>query len=219
MPLVIDAARSSSRSSTPSMGRPRRTLIGISARCWAAWVAQSVTALPAPARDRLTEELRTAGQLAQLLTAVGRGGPCCGRENRRPKRGLRWIIRNPRMRLQMINVQEFARRLSTLGADTFTSDDVVDLATAAEVRISADLEIDATLAQRLLDQISPTVAVTGVQIAASRWPPPTSSRPAAPSVSFSSPGAVDGPADQPRRRGSSGPARSGRRPGSRRTGR
>jgi len=91
----------------------------------------------------------------------------------------------------MINVQEFARRLSTLGADTFTSDDVVDLATAADVRISADLEIDATLAQRLLDQISPTPPVTGVQIAASQWPPPTSSRPAAPSVSFSSPGAVD----------------------------
>jgi hypothetical protein len=123
------------------------------------------------------------------------------------------------MRLQMINVQEFARRLSTLGADTFTSDDVVDLATAADMRISADLEIDANLAQRLLDQISPTLPVTGVQIAASQWPPPTSSRPAAPSVSFSSPGAVDGPADQPTRRRSSGPARSGRRPGSRRTGR
>jgi hypothetical protein len=65
------------------------------------------------------------------------------------------------MRLQMINVHEFARRLSTLGADTFTSDDVVDLATAADVRISADLEIDATLAQRLLDQISPALPVTG----------------------------------------------------------
>jgi hypothetical protein len=35
------------------------------------------------------------------------------------------------MRLQMINVQEFAWRLSTLGADTLTSDDVVDLGTAA----------------------------------------------------------------------------------------
>lgn len=81
----------------------------------------------------------------------------------------------------MINVQEFARRLSTLGADAFTSDDVVDLATAADVRISADVEIDATLAQRLLDQISPTLPVTGAQIAASQWPPPKSSRPAAPS--------------------------------------
>ena len=40
----------------------------------------------------------------------------------------------------MINVQEFARRLTTLGADAFTSDDVVDRATAADVRISADLE-------------------------------------------------------------------------------
>ena len=119
----------------------------------------------------------------------------------------------------MINVQEFARRLSTLGADAFTGDDVVDLATAAEVRISAEVEIDATVAQRLLEQISPTLPVTGVQIAASQWPPPTSSRPAAPSVSFSSPGAVDGPADQPGPRRSSGPARNGRRPGSRRTGR
>ena len=119
----------------------------------------------------------------------------------------------------MINVQEFARRLSAVGADAFTSDDVVDLATAADVRISADLEIDATLAQRLLDQISPALPVTGAQIAASQWPPPKSSRPAAPSVSFSSPGAVDGPADQPTRPRSSGPARSGRRLGSRRTGR
>ncbi|WP_148083427.1 hypothetical protein [Micromonospora sp. Llam0] len=123
------------------------------------------------------------------------------------------------MRLQMINVQEFAQRLSTLGADTFTSDDVVDLATAADVRISADLEIDAALAQRLLDQISPTLPVTGAQIASSRWPPPKSSRPAAPSVSFSSPGAVDGPADQPVRPRSSGPVGSGRRNGFRRTGR
>jgi hypothetical protein len=30
------------------------------------------------------------------------------------------------MRLQMIDMQEFARRLSFLGADAFTSDDVVD---------------------------------------------------------------------------------------------
>jgi hypothetical protein len=119
----------------------------------------------------------------------------------------------------MINVQEFARRLSTLGAEEFTSDDVVDLATAADVRISADLEIDATLAQRLLDRISPAVPVTGAQIAASQWPPPISSRSTAPTVSFSSPGVVDGPTDQPTRRRSSGPARSGRRPGSRRTGR
>ncbi|WP_433304396.1 hypothetical protein ACQP2F_14900 [Actinoplanes sp. CA-030573] len=120
----------------------------------------------------------------------------------------------------MINMQEFARRLSTLGADTFTSDDVVDLATAADVRISADLEIDAAVAQRLLDQISPPLPVTGAQIAASQWPPSVSSRPAAPAVSFSSPGAVDGPADQQRTRsGSSGRARGGRRSGPRQTGR
>jgi hypothetical protein len=123
------------------------------------------------------------------------------------------------MWLQMINVQEFARRLSTLGADAFTSDDVVDLATAADVRISADLEIDADLAQRLLDRISPALPVTGAQIAASQWPPPMSSRPTAPPVSFSSPGAVDGPTDQPTRPRSSSPARSGRQPGSRQPGR
>ena len=115
----------------------------------------------------------------------------------------------------MINVQEFARRLSTLGADAFTSDDVVDLATAADVRISADLNIDANLAQRLLDRMSPALPVTGAQIAASQWPPPMSSRPTAPPVSFSSPGAVDGTTDQPTRPRSSRSARSGRRPGTR----
>lgn len=119
----------------------------------------------------------------------------------------------------MINMQELARRLSSLGAEVFTSDDVVDLATAADVRISADLEIDATLAQRLLDQISPPPPVTGAQITASQWPPPVSSRPVAPSVSFSSPGAVDGPADQPSRPRRSGPPRGDRRRGPRQTGR
>ena len=120
------------------------------------------------------------------------------------------------MWLQLINVQELARRLSTLGANAFTSDDVVDLATAADIRISPDLTIDANLAQRLLDHISPALPVTGEQIAASQWPPPMSSRSTAPPVSFSSPGAVDGPTDQPTRPRSSMPARIGRRPGSRR---
>ncbi len=119
----------------------------------------------------------------------------------------------------MINVQEFALRLSTLSTHTFTSDDVVDLATAADVRISADLDIDATLAQRLLDRISPPVPVTGAQIAASQWPPPMSPRSTAPPVSFSSPGAVDGPADQPTRGRSSQSGRNRQQPGSRRTGR
>ena len=119
----------------------------------------------------------------------------------------------------MINMQEFARRLSTLGGDTFTSDDIVDLATDADVRISADLEIDATLAQRLLDRISPAVPVTGAQITASQWPPPTSPRSTAPAVSFSNPGAVDGPTDQPTRPRGSGSAHHGRRSGSRRPGR
>ncbi|GAA2520781.1 hypothetical protein Ahu01nite_075930 [Winogradskya humida] len=119
----------------------------------------------------------------------------------------------------MINVQEFARRLSTLGADAFTSDDIVDLATAADVRINADLEIGADLAQRLLDRVSPPVSITGAQIVASQWPIPMSSRPAAPTVTFSSPGAVDGPSDQVTRARGSRPANNGRRPGPRRTGR
>jgi hypothetical protein len=120
----------------------------------------------------------------------------------------------------MINMQEFARRLSTLGSTSFTSDDIVDLATVAEVRISSDLEIDAGLAQRLLDHLSAPVPVNGEQIVASVWPPPTSARPAAPPVAFSSPGAVDGPEGQPARPRRSGPARSnGRRPDTRRRGR
>jgi hypothetical protein len=119
----------------------------------------------------------------------------------------------------MVTVREFARRLSTLGAESFTIDDVVDLATAADVRINPDLGVDANLAQRLLDRVSPAVPVTGPEIVAPEWPP-VSGRPAAPPVLFSSPGAVDAPADQlskPRR--SSGPARGGRRPDSRRSGR
>ncbi|SDT02624.1 hypothetical protein [Actinoplanes derwentensis] len=119
----------------------------------------------------------------------------------------------------MIDMQEFARRLSTLGSKSFTSDDVVDLAIAADLRISSELEIDAALAQRLLDRVSPPVTVTGAQIAATEWPPPISSRPAAPPVAFSSPGAVDAPKDMPARSRTSGPARHGRRPDSRRNGR
>ena len=110
----------------------------------------------------------------------------------------------------MINVKELARRLSTLGAKAYTSDDVVDLATAADVRISPDLEIDAALAQRLLDRISPALPVTAAQIVAAEWPPPTSTRPAAPPMVFSNPGAVDGPAGQPGRPRGSGQARNGR---------
>ncbi|MGX6607941.1 hypothetical protein ACWKSP_38330 [Micromonosporaceae bacterium Da 78-11] len=119
----------------------------------------------------------------------------------------------------MVNVQEFAQRLSSLGTTEFTIDDVVDLATAADIRISLDLEIDTTLAQRLLDQVTPAVPVTGAQIIASQWPPPMSTRPAAPAAVFSSPGAVDGPADQPARARRAGPARGGRQPNPRRTGR
>ena len=176
---------------------------------------QSVTALSALVRvahRRAAGTSRWHGCWPQWPATAG-----AGTADR--SRGLRWIINNPTMRRQMINAQEFARRLSMLGADAFTSDDVVDLATAADVRISADLEIDATVAQRLLDQISPALPVTGAQLTASQWPPPKSSRPAAPAVSFSSPGAVDGPADQPTRPRNSGAARSGRRPGSRPTGR
>jgi hypothetical protein len=119
----------------------------------------------------------------------------------------------------MVNAQEFARRLSSLGAKEFTLDDVVDLATDADVRISPDLEIDESVAQRLLDRVSPAVPVTGAEIVASQWPPPVSARPAAPPAVFSSPGAVDGPADQPGRNRGSGPSRTGRRPDPRRGGR
>jgi hypothetical protein len=104
------------------------------------------------------------------------------------------------MWLQMVDAQEFALRLSSLGVQEFTVDDVVDLATEADIRINADLAIDADVAQRLLDRVSPAVPVT-------------------PPAVFSSPGAVDGPAEQPTRPRRSGPGRTGRRPDSRRTGR
>src|SRR4051812_8553173 len=123
------------------------------------------------------------------------------------------------MWLQMVDAQEFARRLSTLGAKEFSIDDVVDLATDADIRINADLDIDAGVAQRLLDRVSPAVPVTAAQIIASQWPPPVSDRPIAPPAVFSNPGAVDGPSDQPAPRRRSGPTRSGRRPDSRRNGR
>jgi hypothetical protein len=119
----------------------------------------------------------------------------------------------------MIKAHEYARRLSTLGSTAFTTDDIVALATAAEVRMSADLEIDATVAQRLLDRITPALPVTGAQITAAQWPPTASAAPAAPAVVFSSPGAVDAPADQPARPRRSGPARPGKRPGGSRRGR
>jgi hypothetical protein len=48
------------------------THIDISARRGPAWVAQSVTALPPSARDRLAEEMETAEQLASLLVAIAR---------------------------------------------------------------------------------------------------------------------------------------------------
>ncbi|WP_250007623.1 hypothetical protein [Actinoplanes sp. M2I2] len=119
----------------------------------------------------------------------------------------------------MITVQEFARRLSTLGAETYTDSDVVDLATDADVRLNSDLGVDAGLAQRLLDHLAPASPVTGPEIVATEWPPPTSSHPAAPPVVFSSPGAVDNNEDPPGRPRSAGRGRPGRRPDSRRSGR
>ena len=116
----------------------------------------------------------------------------------------------------MIDFQEFASRLSTLGPKRLTSDDIVDLATAADIRVSPDLQVDAALAQRLLDRALPAAPVTGAQIVASEWPPPTSTRPAAPPVTFSSPGVAQGRGDQPDRPRRSGPPRTGRRPDSRR---
>ncbi|MFI5934262.1 hypothetical protein [Actinoplanes sp. NPDC051494] len=119
----------------------------------------------------------------------------------------------------MITVQEFARRLSSLGAETFGDDDVVDLATAAEVRINPDVGVDATAAQRLLDHLSPASPVTGAQLVAPEWPPTSARPPAAPPMVFSNPGAVDGPSEQPVRARGGGQKRTGRRPDSRRSGR
>ena len=117
----------------------------------------------------------------------------------------------------MISVQEFARRLSTLGT-AVTSDDVEDLADAAGVRIDPGRGIDAGQAQQLLDRVSTPVPVTGTVIVASVWPPPEAARPAVAPVVFSSPGAVDAPADQPARPRRAGQARAGRPGGPRRPG-
>jgi hypothetical protein len=48
------------------------TEFGISVRRGPASVGQSVTVLPASARDRLAEEMGTAEQMASLLAAVAR---------------------------------------------------------------------------------------------------------------------------------------------------
>ncbi|KUL27785.1 MULTISPECIES: hypothetical protein [Actinoplanes] len=118
----------------------------------------------------------------------------------------------------MINVQEFARRLGTLGSTTVTSDDIEDLADAAGVRVDPARGIDAGQAQQMLNHLSPPVSVTGNEIVASTWPPPTASRPVAPPVLFSSPGAVDAPAELPSRASrKSGPSRNNGRPDSRRS--
>jgi hypothetical protein len=120
---------------------------------------------------------------------------------------------------KMISVEEFARRLSTLGPAAVTSDDVEDAADAAGVRIDPGRGVDAGQAQQLLDHIAPSAPVSGTEIAAEQWPPPEALRPVVAPVMFSSPGAVDAPADQPGRPRRSGPARTGRPGGSRRTGR
>jgi hypothetical protein len=57
-------------SSALSLTMIKRTLFGISAGRGPAWVVQSVTALPAPVCDQLTEELRAVELLMQLLAAV-----------------------------------------------------------------------------------------------------------------------------------------------------
>ncbi|WP_436535920.1 hypothetical protein [Actinoplanes sp. HUAS TT8] len=118
----------------------------------------------------------------------------------------------------MINVQEFARRLSSLGSATVTSEDVEDAADEAGVRIDPARGIDAGQAQQMLDHLKPPVPVTGAEIVAAQWPP-VAARPAAPSVLFSSPGAVDGPSGPVMRPRRSGPGRGNGRPDSRRSGR
>ncbi|BBH67918.1 hypothetical protein ACTI_46030 [Actinoplanes sp. OR16] len=116
----------------------------------------------------------------------------------------------------MISVQDFARRLSDLGPVAVSSHDIEDLADAAGVRIDPGRGLDAGQAQRLLDLLSPPVAVTAAAIVGPVWPPPESeaARPAVAPVVFSSPGAVDAPDDQPAR-----PRRAGRPPADRRRGR
>ncbi|MBB2947180.1 hypothetical protein FB565_006948 [Actinoplanes lutulentus] len=121
-----------------------------------------------------------------------------------------------------ITVHEFARRLSALGAKAFAATDVVALAETAGVRISADGHVDAALAQRLLDRAAPASPVTGAQIVEPDWVAPASQAPAAPAIPpvvFSSPGAVDGPAELPPARPRSRTGPPARRPDSRRTGR
>jgi hypothetical protein len=111
--------------------------------------------------------------------------------------------------LSEISKQELARRLIMLSAAPLTVGDVMRLAAAADVRIGSADSVDAAQAQRLLDQISPPVAATGAQIVAADWPPPERPKPAPPVV-FSSPGAVDGPEDQPVRPRNSYAPRAGR---------
>lgn len=118
----------------------------------------------------------------------------------------------------MISVQEFARRLSTLGTTTVTSEDIEDLADTAEVRIDPGRGIDADQAQQMLDHLSPSAAITGAAIVAPQWPPAENGRPAVAPVVFSSPGSFDAPAGPSARSPRSGQARGGR-PHSRRTGR
>ncbi|MFF0373821.1 hypothetical protein [Actinoplanes missouriensis] len=104
----------------------------------------------------------------------------------------------------MISVQEFARRLSDLGPENVTRHDVEDLADSAGVRIDPARGIDAGQAQQLLDLVSPSAPVSAAAMVASPWPPPADVRPTVTPMVFSSPGAVDAPADpetQPRRSG------------------
>ncbi|WP_221322580.1 hypothetical protein [Actinoplanes sp. L3-i22] len=117
----------------------------------------------------------------------------------------------------MIDVQEFARRLSTLGP-AVTTEDIEDLADAAGVRIDPARGIDADQAQRMLDHHSSSAGVSGVELVATQWPPSADVRSVAPPVVFSSPGAVDNPTGPPARPRRSGPAHHGR-PDSRRSGR
>ena len=119
----------------------------------------------------------------------------------------------------MISVQEFARRLSTLGPATVTSDDIEDAADAAGVRIDPARGIDAGQAQQMLDHLSPAGQVTGTTIVAEPWPPPETARSAIAPVVFSSPGAFEAPADPPARPRRSPQKRTGRPGGPRRSGR
>jgi hypothetical protein len=117
-----------------------------------------------------------------------------------------------------ITLRELGRRLRAVSAMPLTSAEIMKLVDAAGLGTDLEGEIGAADAQRLLDQASLRVSVTGADIVAQHWAPPPAetgqTRPAAPPMVFSNPGAVDDPVDPPER-----PRRQGQSQGQRNNGR